>query len=114
MKYNAIMIKQWIISQISPMGWSMVVSRSLPELTEVNPSFSASHITRRTKWSDQELDILQYYLRALFQVQIPEDVLVENGQFEHEFIELFSVNFFDHGRKSLFSMAKSILNILKF
>lgn len=108
------MIKQWIISQISPMGWSIVVTRGLPELLEVNPSFSATSISKRTRWTESELAIIQYYLKALFQIQIPDEVLVENGQFDTDFIEIFSMNFFDNSRKNIFHKAKSFLNFLKF
>ncbi|MEQ8474029.1 MAG: hypothetical protein RIC35_22725 [Marinoscillum sp.] len=114
MKYNALIIKSWIIKQISPMGWSMIVARSLPELLEVNPYFSAFMINKRTKWNDEELQIIQWYLKKMFDVRIPDDLLIENGTLIANFLNVGSINFLTGNTITFHRIKNSILNFLKF
>ena len=68
-------IKNWIINQVTPMGWSMMISRALPELLEVNPDFSLIRINRSTYWDEDEVVVIQEYLNRIYGLRIPSQVL---------------------------------------
>lgn len=113
MKYNALAIKNWIISSISPFGWAILISRCLPELLEVNPNFSATYVGKNTRWDETELSIIQWYLRKLYNTEIPESILWQNGNLKGEYIDLITFDFFTQN-KTFTSFRKSLLNFLKF
>lgn len=113
MKYNALAIKNWIIKTISPMGWSLLISRALPELLEVNQYFSASYIGKNTKWNEDELRVIKWYLKRIYNTEIPDEILWENGQLQVDYLELLSFDFFRE-TNALNSIKKSIVNFFKF
>jgi hypothetical protein len=106
--YRALAIKNWIISEISPFGWSTVIMRSLPELLEFNPRFSAYYVGKNTKWSQTEVDIIQYYLTALFKKNIPMDFLYDNLEMPVDYMELVGLNFLK--TSGTFSSFKNMLS----
>jgi hypothetical protein len=108
--YRAIAIKNWIISEISPFGWSTVVMRALPELLEYNPRFSAYYVGKNTKWSQMEVEIIQYYLTALFNRKIPMEFLYDNLELPVDYMDLVGLNFFK--TSGVFSSFKSSLSKL--
>lgn len=92
--YRALPIKNWIISEVSPFGWSTVIMRALPELLETNSRFSAYYVGKGTKWSQIEVDIIQYYLKKIFNKSIPIDYLCDNVELPMDFGNLPALNFF--------------------
>lgn len=79
MKINALPIKRWIISHVSPFGWANMITEALPELLECNPHFSAFYINESTKWSASELEIISWYLAKSFDLEIPDSLLDEDS-----------------------------------
>ncbi len=94
--YNAMVVKNWIINKITPMGWSMMISRALPELLEVNPSFSLIRIGKSTYWSENEIMVIQEYLDRIFGLYLPDELLKETEELD-DLIKLESSNFFSFG-----------------
>lgn len=93
-KYSALVIKNWVVTEISPMAWVAVISRALPELLESNPNFSAYYITKKTKWKEIEVEILQFYLLRMYNKFIPSDLLVENSSAGLNYLDLVGISFF--------------------
>lgn len=112
MKYNALAIKNWIISAVSPMGWSVLISRALPELLEVNPHFSASYVGKNTRWDETEVYVIQWYLRKMYGMEIPEEILWQNGHLKADYFEMLSFDFFKNTRTA-FNFKKTLLSIFK-
>jgi hypothetical protein len=106
--YRGIAIKSWIIKELSPFGWTALISRALPELLEYNPRFSAYYVNKHTKWSQMEVDIIQYYLTKLHGKQIPTDFLFDNLELPVDYFELVGFNFMDVSNK-LGSLKKAVL-----
>lgn len=113
MKYKALLIKNWIINEISPLGWVTLVTRAMPELLENNHRFSASRISENTSWTQTEIDILNWYLKKIFQKQIPFEILASNGFLEVNYLELVGFSFFDSGQ-SFKSIGNKIRQFFKF
>lgn len=114
MKYKALAIKNWIINNLSPQAWSIIISRALPELLEINPNFSAYFVGMHTEWGEQEVKVIRWYLRKFFATDLPEDLLSENGGLDVNYMHLVSFDFFKNPRQSILNIKKSLLNILKF
>jgi hypothetical protein len=100
MKYRAIFIKNWIVAEYSPLGWSKVITTALPELLEYNHRFSAYYVNQNTMWNQTEVDIIQYYLKTLYGQKIPSNQLIDNSEMELDYASLlsFDINFFDSGK----------------
>lgn len=100
-KYNAFQIKGWLIQTISPIGWSTLVTRAMPELLEVNPRFSAYYIGKNTKWGEDEIYVLRWYLLTLYKIDMPEEILDNATSVEISFWSSSSFSFFEDSKKNL-------------
>ena len=91
-KYNAFLIKGWLIQTISPIGWTTLITRAMPELLEVNPRFSAYYVGKNTKWGADEIFVLRWYLLKLHKMDMPETILDDAASVELDFwgVENFS------------------------
>ncbi len=76
MRYRAQTLKTYISMEISPLGWATLITRALPELLEHNSRFSAYHITKRTLWSETEIDIINWYFNKMYQKEMPAHLLI--------------------------------------
>ncbi len=91
------------MNEISPLGWVTLITRAMPELLENNHRFSASRISKNTSWSQTEIDIINWYMKKIFQKEIPIDILCDNGFLEVSYLELVGLSFLDsnQGLKSI-------------
>ncbi|WP_258103253.1 hypothetical protein [Marinoscillum sp. MHG1-6] len=114
MKYRALPIKNWVISKVSPIGWSMVIARSMPEILEYNPEFSAYYINKRTKWSETELKVVRIYLKKMYNMHIPEEVINPGANLPVDYMDLVRIDFLKTSRlaDSLKARIKSIYNLM--
>lgn len=113
MRYKALWIKNWIIREVSPFGWATLITRAMPELLEFNQRFSAYYINERTTWSQTEVDIVNWYLKKMYKIELPVDELIDNGFMEVNYMELVGISFFDtDGRWK--DIGKKILGFFKF
>lgn len=71
----------------------MMISRALPELLEVNPNFSMIRINQFTYWEEEELLVIQEYMRRIYGLRIPVEVLRETEEMSDR-VELLESNFF--------------------
>jgi len=88
--HSALSIKNWVCSTTSPFIWSSVISKALPEMLEVNPTFSAMNINKKTKWGKHEAEIIKYYLQTMYEITIPTEVLYENADIDYKSYDFFS------------------------
>jgi hypothetical protein len=91
--YFALPIKNYLIKELSPLGWATLISRCLPELLETNPRFSASRINKNTKFSEIEIKIIQHYLRKMYDKRIPTDYLYDHAEIDTNYWDLVGLNF---------------------
>ncbi len=114
MKFRALPIKNWIISKISTFGWTMVATRSLPELLESNPRFSITHVTKRTTWYEVELKIIQHYLYDMYKLKLPQELVDENTELNIDYWDLVSIDFFAFSktRSKIKSQLDKLIKIL--
>lgn len=113
MKYKALPIKNWIIHTLSPADWSLLIARAIPELLEINPHFSAYYVSGTTEWSEEEVAVLRWYLRRLYAIDLPEELLLAHGGLAVEYLQLISFDFFKSTRNGLAILKNSIFNIFK-
>lgn len=92
--YSALTIKNWIIEEMSPVVWVTLITRAMPELLENNPHFSAYYITKRTRWKEIEVDIIQYYMIRMYDKPIPAELLAENSSLALSYMDLVGISFF--------------------
>ncbi|MEP1032551.1 hypothetical protein [Ekhidna sp.] len=99
MKFRAYAIKTWIMMEISPMGWASLITRAMPELLEHNNKFSAYYISERTSWSEMEVDIINWYLRKMYKMELPSEVLTSNVYLKINYMESMGYSFFETSKK---------------
>ncbi len=92
MKFKASAIKTYIMMEITPMGWATVITRAMPELLEHNHKFSAYYINERTSWSEMEVDIINWYLRKMYRMELPIEVLTNNIYLRINLLDHFGVS----------------------
>lgn len=92
--YSALTIKNWIIEEMSPVIWVTLITRAMPELLENNPHFSAYYITKKTRWKEIEVDIIQYYMIRMYDKPIPAELLAENSSLALSYMDLVGISFF--------------------
>ncbi len=112
-KYNALVIKGWLIENISPLGWSTLVSRALPELLEVNSRFSAYFVNKNTKWGEEEILVIRWYLMKMFDKDFPDEILDKAVDVHVKYWNINSINFFNDSAtnmKTVISRIKSFFN----
>ena len=100
-KYNAFMIKGWLIKTISPIGWTTLITRAMPELMEVNPRFSAYYVGKNTKWGSDEIFVIRWYLLKLHKIDLPEQILDDAASVEFDLWSVDNFSFFQ-GTKNYF------------
>lgn len=105
-KYNALEIKCWLIQNISPMGWSTLIARAMPELLEVNPRFSAYYVGKKTKWGADEIFVLRWYLLRMHKMDLPEQILDDATTVEMNLWKMENLSFFE-GTSGYFKNLKS-------
>lgn len=110
-KYNAFLIKGWLIQTISPIGWSTLVARAMPELLEVNPRFSAYYVGKNTKWGADEIYVLRWYLLNLYKIDLPEQVLDNASTVKMELWNNGSFSFFEGTKRSLGNLKTQFKNL---
>ena len=99
MKFKAYAIKTWIMMEISPMGWASLITRAMPELLEHNHRFSAYYINERTSWTEMEVDIINWYLRKMYKMELPPEVLTSNVKLRINYLDSIGYSFFETSRK---------------
>ncbi|WP_436515951.1 hypothetical protein [Ekhidna sp. To15] len=112
-KYNALLIKGWLIQTISPIGWSTLVARAMPELLEVNPKFSAYYIGKSTKWGADEMFVLRWYLLRMYKMDMPEQVLDEATSVNTKLWDLGSFSFMEGTQANFKSIRAQLRNFFK-
>ena len=85
---KALPVKNWIVGQISPLGWATLTMRALPELLEENPDFRMMHVNRRTTWTQREMDIIAYYLHEYYDIELDENLVSENSDLTFDYFSL--------------------------
>ena len=85
--------------EVSPMGWASLITRAMPELLEHNHRFSAYYVNERTTWSEMEVDIINWYLRKMYKMELPSEVLTNNVHLSVGFLSMATRAFFDAGRR---------------
>ncbi|MEP1033366.1 hypothetical protein [Ekhidna sp.] len=113
-KYNAFLIKGWLIQTISPIGWSTLVARAMPELLEVNPRFSAFYVGKNTKWGSDEIFVLRWYLLKLYKLDMPEKVLDDATSVQVNLWELEGFSFLEGAQKNFKSIRTQLKNLFKY
>ena len=113
LKYSAVEVKSWIITNISPIGWSMLVSRALPELLEVNARFSPSQVGKKTRWGSDEIYILRWYMLRMYNIDFPENFLDNASTVEAGYWDWNSFSFFDGSSKSLTNIKNFFTGLLR-
>lgn len=111
-KYNAFEIKMWIIGQITPMGWSVLITRALPELLEVNGNFSAYYVDKNTRWTQQEINIINWYMLRMYQLTLPKDIVIDNAELEINYFELVGFNIYAVTKNTIMNATSSLRRIL--
>ncbi len=109
-KYNALLIKGWLIQTISPIGWSTLVARAMPELLEVNPRFSAYYVGKNTKWGADEIFVLRWYLLRMYKMDVPENILDDATSVDMNFWESSDFSFLQGTRKTLDTFKDQLKN----
>lgn len=99
MKFKAYSIKMWIMTEISPMGWASLITRAMPELMEHNNRFSAYYITERTSWSEMEVDIINWYLRKMYKMELPSEILMSNVYLSISYVDALGYSLFEARKK---------------
>lgn len=99
MKFKANAIKMWIMMEISPMGWASLITRALPELLEHNHKFSAYYINERTAWSEMEIDIINWYLKKMYTMELPSEVLISNVYLKINYLDSIRYSFLETSKK---------------
>lgn len=78
--------------EITPMGWASLITRAMPELLEHNQKFSAYYIHERTSWSEMEVDIINWYLRKMYRMELPLEVLTSNVYLRVSLFDHFGIS----------------------
>lgn len=81
------------------MGWASLITRAMPELLEHNHKFSAYYVNERTFWSEMEVDIINWYLRKMYQMELPADVLSTNVELRINYLNMLGLSFFETSKK---------------
>ncbi len=112
-KYNAFVIKGWMIQAISPIGWSSLVARALPELLEVNPKFSAYYVGKNTKWGSDEIFVLRWYLLRMYKMDMPEQILDDATTVNMNLLDLGAFSFLDGAQSNIKSFRYQLKKLFK-
>lgn len=83
--------------EITPMGWASLITRAMPELMEHNNKFSAYYINERTSWSEMEVDIINWYLRKMYRMELPLEVLTNNVYLRINMMHHFEISLIETG-----------------
>lgn len=94
------------------MGWSMVITRAMPEIMEHNPDFSAFYINKRTVWDATEMKIVSIYLKKMYHLEVPREEFRTDLQLPNPYLDLVGMNFFQ-GKRAGTSLFKNIRSIFK-
>lgn len=76
MSVKAINLKNWCIDNISPLAWSRIVLKVLPELRDAGHSLdSIENPKDDLMLEDKALKAIEVAMQALYELDIPEEVL---------------------------------------
>ncbi len=90
MKYKAYQLKIELSQEITPLGWTSLISMALPELYDSNTYFSAYRINKMTLWGDSEIEIIQWYFEKIYNKKIPAFIL-KNSEYHKNHSYLYSL-----------------------
>jgi hypothetical protein len=75
MNIKAINLKSWCIDNISPLAWSRIVLRVLPELRDLGHSLEAVENPKPDLiLNDKALVVIGKAMQTLYEMDIPEEV----------------------------------------
>jgi hypothetical protein len=75
MNIKAINLKNWCIENISPLAWSRIVLRVLPELRDLGHSLETVENPKPDLvLDDKPLAVIEKAMQSLYEMGIPEEV----------------------------------------
>jgi hypothetical protein len=75
MNIKAINLKNWCIENISPLAWSRIVLRVLPELRDLGHSLETVENPKPDLiLEDKSLAVIEKAMQSLYEMGIPEEV----------------------------------------
>ncbi len=107
MKYNAYQIKIKLSEEITPLGWTSLISMALPELLDYNTNFSAYRISKMTMWGDSEIEIIKWYFEKIYGKKMPSHIL-EKSEYHKSNSYRYSLQIINDSYRNFIQKIRSI------